>query len=691
MPRLLLSAVLMLLVATSLYAQGKPYRLKSVDLKQQVIWGSECVVDDNLGLLFGGLDQESVDGTSRTKIRRDGKWVDVSKELQGNNPWKALPDRLLARGQHLLHEASLRRHNYFLGLPPNINPHDVAEIRSFLNNLGLPGSKAFSSFYYHAGDQAAWKKAPEQLPAVRGFLESPADPLLEPENLLPPALSLYLERHAIRLQQAAEFLAAEPPPRALSEIVYDKSTNLFLLFGGDHLDYLTNDTWVFDPKQPRWELRHPKLAPPPRANHELTARGEGTITLSGGYTYANNTDYMGGQYVDLGDGEWTYNIARNEWTGGKGVWPLTRTYRTGKFHPDYFLQGPRPDRTAHGMVLESLPANRWVSLKPPHLPELNRDWGTAILDPNRDLILRWSGGHCAHSGSDVLHYHIATNRWELPFPVEFPLGQCYVNTEFPEGVNFNGRPWVTGHTYQSYGYDSLSRKMIFAGRDRDCFIWDLDYADWRGRFVKPPGMSYDSCFYTLTLTPSPAGLVCWTQEGRIFQLDREQKWEERKLSGEKLPGAVVDNSTIVYDSKRARLLAVVKSYGDETKFSGDVWSIDCASWKVSRLKPEGHKGASAIPYLCQLRYDAGNDLLLVGGTLPADDSGLRRTPAYDCAGNRWISLKITGNDPSGPKGRNVSLGMMYDSKRELFFAVDANSNVFALKLEPTSGDVRALK
>ena len=34
-------------------------------------------------------------------------------------------------------------------------------------------------------------------------------------------------------------------------------------FGGDHLDYLMNDTWVFDLAKKKWEQRHPKTAPPP--------------------------------------------------------------------------------------------------------------------------------------------------------------------------------------------------------------------------------------------------------------------------------------------------------------------------------------------------------------------------------------------------------------------------------------------
>jgi hypothetical protein len=83
-------------------------------------------------------------------------------------------------------------------------------------------------------------------------------------------------------------------------------------------------------------------------------------------------------------------------------------------------------------------------------------------------------------------------------------------------------------------------------------------------------------------------------------------------------------------------------------------------------------------------------LLLVGATLPAGPDGLRRTPAYDCQANKWVSLKITGDDPSGKAGRNVSLGLMYDARRKLFWAVDTNSEVYVLRLEPAAAEMRDL-
>ncbi len=679
-----------ILVLTSLpaAAQQKSYRLPATDLKQPIIWGAKCETPDG-GLMFGGQDQTAEDGCGHTRIKVGEEWKDIQKELKTHKDWQAYYETLRT-AQNLHKEAlALARFAYFQGLP---GWDKEKELMRKVLSLEEKVRDALSEWF---GSMLA--KFPRPSASTLGIMEA-----------------TYLQAHKLRvrlvkgvdidalkqmhqlqtgLEQLAEAFGNEPAPRALSPLVYESKTKVFVLLGGDHLDYLTNDTWTFNPAEKKWTLHHPKTAPPPRANHTLKANGDGTITLSGGYTYTSNMDYLGGQYRDIGDGDWTYDIAADTWKGNiAGVAPDSRTYRTGKFHPDFYIEGPKPDSGAFQKQLEELPPNTWLSTKPPHLPRLNRDWGTAILDPDRDLILRWSGGHSAHGGTDVLHYHIATNRWELPYPVEFPLGQLYTNTEYPDGFNFNRRPWITGHTYQNYGYGPHLKKMLFTGRPNHCYIYDPDVADWTGRFAKPKGMSYNSCFYTLTVCPTPHGLMCWTEQGKVFHFDKEKMdWLERPLNGVKLPGAVVDNSTVVHDSKRDRLLFVRKGYGDKAKFDGEIHALDLKTGTVSALAPQGKEAAAAIPYLCQLRYDAEHDLLLVGATLPPGEDGLRRTPAYDCAGNRWVSLKLGGTDPSGKNGRNVSLGMMYDAKRKLFWAVDTDSNVFVLRLEPARADVQALR
>ncbi len=722
-------AVCLLLSAAVTLAAQRAYRLPAVDIKQKVIWGAVCEEPEGGGLSFGGQDQQADDGVAHTQVKHDGRWIPIIDQLRGNNTLQSVHDALLKLAADQKAITSRLRAWWFKGfgategtavsgegvVSPGISPTQAArapagERDSEAQRFRQDFASIQSALEQLEGDLSAAAKQLQELSEGAGYFAAQAQKARQ--LLLTDSLTGALrqakqsaQRQAVAsqtiaamheagrlLEQAAEMLDAEPPPRALSPIVYDPKTRLYVLFGGDHCDYLMNDTWVFDPAKRMWMQRHPARAPQPRANHQLKANGDGTITLVGGYTYTSSTDYCGGQYRDIDDGPWTYDVASNTWSGvGESVAPNLRVYRRAPFIPEYFLEGPPPDAAAQAERLRRLPVNTWVYLEPPRLPKLNRDWGTAVYDPDHDVILRFSGGHSAHGGTDVLHYHCSTNRWELCFPVEFPLGQLYSNTSYPEGFNFNRRPWVTGHTYQSYAYELESRRMLFVGQRAHTYLYDPTIGDWVARAAKPEGMSYDSCFYTLTLCSTPRGTFCWTKDGLLFRyVAQTQQWQELVLRG-KLPGAVVDNSTLVYDSRRDRLLFFVKQYGDKHRYDGCLHTVDLKTLEVSRLTPEGSAAASAIPYLCQIRYDSASDLLLVGATLPPGEDGLRRTPAYDCAANRWVSLRITGQDPSGPQGRNVSLGLMYDQRRGLFWAVDTDSRVFALRLEPKSADMRLLQ
>ena len=659
----------------------RPYRLPDVDIKSQIIWGSTCDGPRGKGLTFGGQDQKSDDGRPHTRIKSNGRWQAIHKQLRAASTFRKLQSSIAEIAEIQKDFTALARAVYFKDQRISACIPMMQEITAENTASAIAALKAKRGLAPYQTQQAAM--------ALRRLIA--AQKAIPKITAATPATIRSMSRVAIILAQAAEHLDVEPPARALSPLVYDSKSKLFVLFGGDHLDYLTNDTWVFDPARNMWRQRHPKTAPPPRANHKLSA-ANGKVTLTGGYTYSSNTDYCGGQYVDHDDGDWTYDIAANKWTGSKTACPGDRRiYRTGPFHPDFYLTGPKPDATETAKKLAALKPNTWTEMNPPRLPRLNRDWGTAVIDPDHDVMLRFSGGHSAHGGSDVLHYHFSTNRWELPFPVEFPLGQLYANTRYPNGYNFNRRPWVTGHTYQNYGYDPIGKKMLFAGRPNNCYIYDPQLGDWVGREVKPRAMIYNSCFYTITVCTTPDGAMAWTRSGSVLRLvPQTGRWVELKLSGSKLPGAVVDNSTMVYDSKRNRLLFAVKGYGRKNAYDGQLYFLDVKTQTAGKLSPGGMSAAAAIPYLCQIRYDAGNDLFLVGGTLPPGPDGLRCTPAYDPTANRWISLAIGGKDPSGPKGRNVSLGLMYDKVRKLFWAVDTNSRVYVLRLAPKTADPKPL-
>ena len=677
----------------------RPYRLSSVDLKRRVIWGAEYRLADGAGLAFGGQDQDAEDGRPHTRILVNGEWQSIGHQLRANNPLQAFHQE----SRHLRDQAksllARLRSTYFKGLSPSDESRWIAQealgertrlvdsVKSFASKLPRSAKDDYvRDQIRHAGEHL--KRAAMLTPTLDGSIDA-------------AALTAMLQMQ-IQLELAAEALDAEPPARAMNcgaarlpkrqlgatgkTLVYDATTNLYVIFGGDHLDYLTNDTWVFDPSKRRWMQRHPDGAPTPRANHRLAAMGDGTIRMTGGYTYTSSTDYLGGQYIDLDDGEWIYDIHKNEWRGGKLVASDTRIYRSGPFHPAFYTQGSKPDAASFEAFLKTIPTNEWVATNPPHLPRLNRDWGTARIDPARDMILRWSGGHSAHGGTDVLHYHFSTNRWELPFPVEFPLGQLYTNTSYPNGFNFNLRPWMTGHTYQNYDYDPVSKLMIKAGRPRHFYVYDPDRADWISRGSKPSAMQYNSCFYTLTLASTPHGVMCWDKHGRVHRYEHGSGgWVELKLKGDRLPGAYVDNSSMVYDSSRDRLL-VVNTPGYGKPYNGEVWSVNLKTNLVKGLSPTGRQFADRFANVDKSCYDAAHDLLLMGTHLKGTGA---HTPmsAYDCVNNRWITLNIRYkteirlNRVRRKFPNERSDGMMYDPRRRLIWGTDTNSQVYVLRLD----------
>jgi hypothetical protein len=699
----ILTAGLLAVLASALPApaqKAKPEFCSApqADLSKPIIWGAQCKLSDDLGLAFGGCDQAADDGTAHTRVVKAGQWLDIHDDLRKANPLQLLHDTVRSVGDQIKDAFAAARSIYFGGAAPddqgkaaaaNLAPalekaaRGIASATAALQAMQAPDREPLD-----AAGQAGLERALARLADADRALTA-ATAILK--SAVSPGACKALWSAQVALEQAAASLDAEPAPRALSPIAYDAKTKQFVLFGGDHLDYLTNDTWVFDPAKQRWEQRHPKSAAPPRANHTLTAIGDGKVRLSGGFTH-NNADiwYMGPLYQLRDDGDWVYDVATNTWTslaGQRGVAPDQREYRTlACFLPQGFIEaGARPDAAANEAKLKALPPNTWVVMDPPLKPRVNRDWGSTCIAPDRDVLLRWSGGHCAHGGSDVPMYHFASNRWELSFPVEFCLGQCYSNTSYPTGFNFNRRPWVSGHTYKCFEYDPLAKLMVFVGHNPWSYLFDPAAADWIGRTRKPGDMSYDSSFYTLTCCQTPAGIYCWTARGAVFAFDAKTRaWQPVKLTGDRLPASAVDHCGMGYDSQRDRLICFPTAYGQP--FSGQAYALDRKSGAVKRLDPSGMAGAQAIPsFLRELAYLPNADLLVdVGSTLPADSAGIRPTPAYDCAANAWIALTIAGPAPAGKDGRNVSAGAAYDAKRGLIWATDADGQVYVLRLDAAS-------
>lgn len=523
--------------------------------------------------------------------------------------------------------------------------------------------------------------------------------------------------------------ANEPPPRANARLAYDPASKRTVLFGGDQLDQLVSDTWVYDSAKNAWTERKPKLSPSPRAGHALLWLPKAKkLLLLGGYTYTSTTDYVAALYKPLPLEAWTYDVAKNEWsfvgkwetdapvvpantflpaavddndtvmildsknhawfctfdvrepdadgTAKFGANPGAVVRRTGSHDPKWYTEGlPAPDNTLGDARTKALKPNEWALIPTPKKPGMNMDWGSAVFDSHNDKILRFSGGHSAYSGTAPVVYDVKTDRYSLPFAPEYPIEYVYSNDQVKGEWSFKGNPWMTGHTYKTTGYDSNLKCLVFVGRQYTYFF-DAPTGKWsRGPEKNPFGADY----YTNTVCTTPAGAVVWADQSGgagawLFRLNPETKgWKPlSKDINTLLPQKSADHHGMCYDEKRDRLLF----FSDRGEKKGQVAVYDMKTFAVSWLKPDGLEKAQ-VPCR-ETIYLSDADMVLIGARVADGDGQLWL--AYDCAKNAWVGLPLAGDDPIGKKGGfNNSMGLMYDPTRRVVWAVGQRSEVYALK------------
>ena len=136
---------------------------------------------------------------------------------------------------------------------------------------------------------------------------------------------------ARNLQGLSEYATEQqypvPPSRRNSPLVFEPKSGVFVLFGGDHEDYLMNDTWVLDLKnkaQP-WRRVECDVAPSPRAGHALCALPHsGRIALWEGYAQNSDPDYGVGPSMPITPLQlWLFDPKTDRWD-------LAGSWKTGK-------------------------------------------------------------------------------------------------------------------------------------------------------------------------------------------------------------------------------------------------------------------------------------------------------------------------------------------------------------------------
>ena len=126
-----------------------------------------------------------------------------------------------------------------------------------------------------------------------------------------------------RIELAAEEQYPAPCSRRNSPLAFDEQNKVFVLFGGDHEDYLMNDTWVLDLDKKSWKRARPEKAPSPRAGHALAYLPKsGRVALYEGYLQTSSIDYGAIPYTPLNPLQlWLYDAKADRWDLA-GNWPL---------------------------------------------------------------------------------------------------------------------------------------------------------------------------------------------------------------------------------------------------------------------------------------------------------------------------------------------------------------------------------
>ncbi|MFC1479704.1 kelch repeat-containing protein, partial [Planctomycetota bacterium] len=520
-----------------------------------------------------------------------------------------------------------------------------------------------------------------------------------------------------------DILAPEPTGRAHSPLVWDVKNKKIVLFGGDHLDYLMSDTWIYDPKSREWDLRRPKTAPASRAGHALLYLPKsGKIAMLGGYAFRSDEGYGGMGYTRRELELWVYDTAENRWglikywpygkdkrgrrgprggtegggpgsprnntleavadkndtilcsgwvcrvdpgavdaegTSKHGVPSGTMVRRTGKYVPTWWDEEPEQNPAANEKFLSSIKTNTWVRITPPKTLKRNRDWGTATFDTDRGQIIYFSGGHCAYSGTDVHVYSSRANRWRTSSFADFPVGFCAGTGYHGQQWSFNGRPFMTSHTYKLYAYDPGSKKMLCFNR-YNTFIFDPLTCDWEWPPVKET--PFGGGVWVPKFCTMPDGLLVWSainartrsKPSGLWRFDASNRsWKKIETTGEKVPGTPGDDyGTLVYDSKRKRALMFVTK-----RKAGGPWSCDLKTGAVTDLKAVNPKQSPDQPR--EAVYLPEGDIVLFAQT-----NG-KASIIYDCTQNKYRLLEL-GNPLTG---KQHSYGLMYDPKRKIAWMV----------------------
>ena len=534
-------------------------------------------------------------------------------------------------------------------------------------------------------------------------------------------------------EQAVDALAAEPPGRARSQTAYDPVRKKIVLFGGDGLDRVLSDTWLYDCATRAWEQKFPEKCPAPRAGHILAWLPKaGKIVLAGGYsrtwlaqeiwTYDVAADaWKLLLHVPLVDEDWgrqkfSHNCPRvtarsnmvgavdgddvlvcpNSQGGGLVTWACkvdpakadeagtaakastSGAYTFNGIDPANWENAAKPDPEKTRAFLDGLPANQWTALKfPMYAPGATNRWGTTAYDVDRHQLLFWGGGHSTSQEDDVSHFSVLGGFWTVGYHPDDPIEIIYASVPTP--LSFHDRVHVPMHAYKAYQYDPTLGKMLYFDRAYDPAVREWEPAAY-------PGLEHHSSLGSF-LTATPKGMVCYSDKG-LFRFDAKAgKWARLPWNGPAFGGIYADGHDVVYDSKR-----------DCLWLSNDkvVFKYDLATGQAQNAEVRKPKALGQFFFWSEAVYLPDADLMLLMNLFARPGGGAGNV-VWDPNDQKfyWADLKFLENDkPVDSKGLRFSWSdsLRYDPGLKLCVLNNSSARkVWTLKFDKQAAKLEEIK
>ena len=203
---------------------------------------------------------------------------------------------------------------------------------------------------------------------------------------------------------------SNPSGRNDGSLVYDPISNCMILYGGWCGMTLgrTDDTWIFNCTTDEWTEVSPEESPSPRSSSNMVYDSTNNVViLFGGY----------GEDDPHTDDTWCYNTTENTWTEmSPAIHPCGRYGHCMIYDPDNdrtilfsgnSIEGMNPDLWEYNFTADS-----WTELTAYPRP-LGRKWGSMVYDSggNRGILF---GGDCNDPEfiDDTWVLNCSTSEWE---------------------------------------------------------------------------------------------------------------------------------------------------------------------------------------------------------------------------------------------------------------------------------------